>query len=740
MRARLDDLAPATTLGLLALTTATALSMCRVFPDWQFLQPALAVAIGIHLVAAVLRVMRVHIAIAAPVLVAALIESVSIAHYRSTMTWGLPSRLTATFARADLQTALDQFPTAIAPVSSTGAFAIAATVALALAATGSDLFAFRAHGRIEAVLPQSLVFVVMAAVGTDRNRAAVTIGWITAALLAFALLRFRQLEQDGAWMGGRPVRLRTAAPVMALMAGAVAVAAVGVAPRLPGADAEALLDARNSQDSVTEVVSPLVDIGARIRDQNGPELFSVSSSDGPHYWRLIGLPDFDGSTWEPGEESLTDLSQTASPPTAYEVLSDQLITIAALGGPLVPAAQRPVDVSPDVVLWAAESQSLVLPNSDLQRNDRIAITSAIPQIPAGLLEASSVALAPDVKYRSLPRDIPPGVRSTALTVTNGAVTAYDAVLALQTWFRTEFTYDLSVDYPSSTAGISEFLLARRGFCQQFAATFAVMARSLGIPARVAVGFTPGVLGADGRYHVYGRHAHAWPEVWFDSVGWVAFEPTPGRGNADTAPYTGVDAAQDDTVPQSTVTTTTAADNESSTTAPSTTLGVSGGGSTPSTTSTVTATTDATSHASNDAMWWIVSAFAVLLLWVIVIPRIVRTRNVRHDRSPAARVEAAWRCSIGALSLLRTSAIGGATPIEYSARVNEELDLEPTALERLAALVTDAVYAPSTVSTPSADEAEALAQSIDAAVVERLSWTTRLRLRIDPRLMRRRVGN
>ena len=73
----------------------------------------------------------------------------------------------------------------------------------------------------------------------------------------------------------------------------------------------------------------------------------------------------------------------------------------------------------------------------------------------------------------------------------------------------------------------EFLQQRRGFCEQFAATFAAMARSLGIPARVAVGYRTGTLGADDRYHVTNHDAHAWPEVWIDGAGWIPFEPTPG---------------------------------------------------------------------------------------------------------------------------------------------------------------------------------------------------------------------
>ena len=90
--------------------------------------------------------------------------------------------------------------------------------------------------------------------------------------------------------------------------------------------------------------------------------------------------------------------------------------------------------------------------------------------------------------------------------------------------------------------IRSFLDARRGYCEQFAGTYAAFARSIGLPARVAVGFTPGEL-TDGVYVVRGQHAHAWPEVWFEGIGWVPFEPTPGRGAPGAQSYTFVEPQQ-----------------------------------------------------------------------------------------------------------------------------------------------------------------------------------------------------
>ena len=84
------------------------------------------------------------------------------------------------------------------------------------------------------------------------------------------------------------------------------------------------------------------------------------------------------------------------------------------------------------------------------------------------------------------------------------------------------------------AVISTFLDVKSGYCVHFASSMAVMARLVGIPARVAVGFLPGELETDEKtreqyYSVTSHDLHAWPELYFEDVGWVPFEPTPGRG-------------------------------------------------------------------------------------------------------------------------------------------------------------------------------------------------------------------
>jgi transglutaminase-like putative cysteine protease len=120
--------------------------------------------------------------------------------------------------------------------------------------------------------------------------------------------------------------------------------------------------------------------------------------------------------------------------------------------------------------------------------------------------------------------------STTRRVVDDPKTPYQAVLALESWFRQRggFTYDES---PPSTSGAPLVGFVNRtkaGYCQHYAGAMALMLRMLGIPARVAVGFTSGNLD-EGKWVVTDHEAHAWVEVWFAGQGWVPFDPTPGRG-------------------------------------------------------------------------------------------------------------------------------------------------------------------------------------------------------------------
>lgn len=121
------------------------------------------------------------------------------------------------------------------------------------------------------------------------------------------------------------------------------------------------------------------------------------------------------------------------------------------------------------------------------------------------------------------------VYEEALRVTRAAATPYAAVLALESWFRRGgFLYDESPPRAAGPPLVAFVTRTKAGYCQHYAGAMALMLRMLGIPARVAVGFTSGTR-RDGKWVVTDHEAHAWVEVWFAGHGWVPFDPTPGRG-------------------------------------------------------------------------------------------------------------------------------------------------------------------------------------------------------------------
>lgn len=150
--------------------------------------------------------------------------------------------------------------------------------------------------------------------------------------------------------------------------------------------------------------------------------------------------------------------------------------------------------------------------------------------------------AVDAYDLSVPSSYEP-LRHQAEQLTVTAPTPFAKALALQSWLNRggKFSYTLDAPEITDSTSLRGFLSAKRGFCQQFAFTMAVFARLVGIPSRVAVGYTQGVRQNDGSWLVKTTDAHSWPELYFAGAGWIPFEPTPsglgGQGTATPPAYT-----------------------------------------------------------------------------------------------------------------------------------------------------------------------------------------------------------
>ncbi|MFD2025416.1 transglutaminase domain-containing protein [Promicromonospora aerolata] len=145
---------------------------------------------------------------------------------------------------------------------------------------------------------------------------------------------------------------------------------------------------------------------------------------------------------------------------------------------------------------------------------RAAPTSGDPR-PAGYTEV------PDTEHQA-------EIAAYAQDVAGDAPTRFDAAVALQNHLRSGagFVYNPDADYRGSSDTVWDFLQNKEGYCTQYALSMMVMARSLDMPSRIGIGWLPGQADGQGGYRVTGQDSHAWPEIYFPTVGWVRFEPTP----------------------------------------------------------------------------------------------------------------------------------------------------------------------------------------------------------------------
>jgi LPXTG-motif cell wall-anchored protein len=258
--------------------------------------------------------------------------------------------------------------------------------------------------------------------------------------------------------------------------------------------------------------------------------------------RAFTLRDFDGRSWQRTEA--TDLQEWApgtllssDPRVQGALLDPQAGTLARVDVTIdgLRELRLPVSTFPRTVEiagpWRYDAErDEIVGDRATGVGTTYSMTVEIPTLTADDLKAAGGELPAGLEpYLTVPQTAhTDDIRALAKQITADASGTYEQALALQTYFRdmSRFVYDTQVAPARTDDAVWDFLTTRHGYCVQFATSMAVMARSLGIPARLGVGFLPGVADANGIYTVTGRLSHTWPELYFPSVGWVRFEPTP----------------------------------------------------------------------------------------------------------------------------------------------------------------------------------------------------------------------
>jgi transglutaminase-like putative cysteine protease len=263
-----------------------------------------------------------------------------------------------------------------------------------------------------------------------------------------------------------------------------------------------------------------------------------------HYWKAQTFDIYTGSGWitssteEKEMQAGERIHETAPNGTALH----QTVTVNRPGiGPIYVAGE-PVSVNTSFrVVWRTNE-------------DVLGVLISGPQYEADSVytEAGEAALRaagtdyPDwirERYLQLPKILPQRVHALARDLTAAQPTPYDRAAAIQEYLRRGMHYTLDVDAPPYTEDVVDYFLfvSKEGFCDYYATAMVVLARSAGIPARIAFGYAAGTFDAEqGKYTVLESDSHAWPELYFPGIGWVEFEPTSSmpeiqRSEAPAAP-------------------------------------------------------------------------------------------------------------------------------------------------------------------------------------------------------------
>jgi transglutaminase-like putative cysteine protease len=680
---------------LWTLTIVTAISFCRIFSGWGFLPSYLVIATAGHLAAYALRRWKLPFLLS---LIVFLLFTYLLTVYfqaRQTLTFGLPLGRTWSFVWQEVSLSWELLGDTVPPLPLNSGFGFVGLIGVGLIAFLADAFAFRFAGRVESLIPSTIIFVVLSSVGIDRSRTILTALWIATAIISVAVLRLRhQLSRSSKLFGYRPGQTTMlTVSYIAILAIVASVIALIIGPRIPGANEESWLS--NQSGKAGPRLDPLVDIRGRLNDPTDEILFSVAS-ESPSYWRTTSLPDFDGTKWTVSQDLLDNAGgQLANTMTISEVgvaETDviQFVTIQSLAGSFAPIADRPVQLRSATrsLFYEPTSGTLLVSQEGLKRNDNYQIVSTIVVPSADTLRTSSSSSPPGPEFLQLPKNQEIAqLQPVVAEITNGTSGNYEKLLAIQNYFRDNFTYSLDVPASSTDSATLEFLNRKTGYCEQFSSTFALFARLMGIPSRVAIGFTPGESSLIGTsnvqlFNVRSQHAHAWPEVWFDGIGWVLFEPTPGRG-APSADYTNVAPAQDDSVP-SAVAPTTTSPNQTSTTPAVIPTTIPNNQFTPTPSSTT-----GSSSRSLQLLIYFALAIALIALWAFAMPRFIRSTIHRRENNV---VLINWRSVVAHFEAVHGELPNQLTVFEIGEHFVDQNWSDAATVERIVNLVTQHLFA------------------------------------------------
>jgi transglutaminase-like putative cysteine protease len=244
------------------------------------------------------------------------------------------------------------------------------------------------------------------------------------------------------------------------------------------------------------------------------------------YWRGVTYATYTGRGWSNPPLMSKPLAPVLGPQASSALPGNltQRFDILAPHGDTLFAANQPVSSTTELAVLTTGSDMVGLRGTF----SLYTVTSRIVTATQELLQQAPITVTAGMTaYLQLPSALPKRVHDLAVDITVNAPTPYDKAVSIETYLR---TYSYTLDLPPFPEGrdlVDYFLFdAPGGYCDYYASAMVVMLRAVGVPARLASGYLTGVYDSkQGAYRVIGANAHSWPEVYFESIGWVEFEPT-----------------------------------------------------------------------------------------------------------------------------------------------------------------------------------------------------------------------
>ncbi|MDN4476177.1 DUF3488 and transglutaminase-like domain-containing protein [Demequina sp. SYSU T00192] len=301
-----------------------------------------------------------------------------------------------------------------------------------------------------------------------------------------------------------------------------------------------------------------IDLRNSLTEQSAEPVLTYTSDSGRmDVLRAYSFGTFDGTSWDrdpvgdtapatgvlwPEDTGSPLIAEPGTLAIRFGASAESRVFVPAVPRTLAAGSEWRYDASTDEVLIDRPEGT-----TDLRYTVRLAVdfhTEETLRAADALVAAGGDSAVP-ARYLDLNERIDiDKVRQVAQAVTGSATGRYEQAVALQDYFRgPNFTYSTDVAQTTGDA-VSTFLADGNGYCVQFATAMVVMARTLDIPARMAIGYLGGTADGD-EYVVRGRDAHAWPELYFPGHGWVRFEPTPAVQTGDRPAYTPQDTPENE---------------------------------------------------------------------------------------------------------------------------------------------------------------------------------------------------